>query len=136
MIAKLPTVETTLVEREISARAKAAKLRLRHDKVVRGLDGDLKAALTGVLPKGRSVLITVTAPIKLPSKTAAMLVSLVREGLPRGEVRKTVHGNRVRVRAISRPAANLPQVLTLVHNPESDAGLILDIAEERFRQRN
>jgi len=42
---KIPTVE-----REIGERGRAAKLRLRFDKVVRRLTGNLKATLASVLP--------------------------------------------------------------------------------------
>ncbi len=70
MTAKSRILTTTTIEREIGERARAAKLKLRFDRLVRRLTGDLKATLAGVLPEGQSVLITVTAPIKHPAKTA------------------------------------------------------------------
>ena len=56
----------TDLEREIAALAAAAKLRLRFDKVMVRLAGQLKAALGGSVPDGEAVIFTVTAPIKLP----------------------------------------------------------------------
>lgn len=45
MTAKSRILKTTTFEREIGERAKAAKLKLRFDTVVRRLTGDLKATL-------------------------------------------------------------------------------------------
>ncbi|HEY3852454.1 MAG TPA: hypothetical protein VGL87_15875 [Steroidobacteraceae bacterium] len=134
MAATSRILKTTPIEREIGERARAAKLKLRFDKVVRRLTGDLKATLAGVLPEGQSVVITVTAPIKHPAKTAETLENIVRDGLAHGELRKTIHGNKVRVRPITHVATNMPKVLAFVHNTESDARLILDIAESRLLQ--
>jgi hypothetical protein len=101
MTAKSRILKTTTLEREIGKRARAAKLRLRFDKVVRRLTGDLKALLAGVLPEGQSVVITVTAPIKHPAKIAETLENIARDGLVHGELCKTIHGNKVRVRPIT-----------------------------------
>ena len=127
-------VKTVTIEREIADSARAAKLKLRFDKVVRRVTGDLKTTLAGVLPEGRSVVITVTAPIKHPAKTAEALENIARDGLARGELCKMIHGNKARVRPITHVAMNMPKVLVFVHNAESDARLILNIAESRLLQ--
>ena len=136
MTATSRILKTVAIEREIGESARAAKLKLRFDKVVRRLTGDLKATLAGVLPEGRSVVITVTAPIKHPAKTAETLENIVRDGLARGELCKTIHGNKVRIRPITQVATNMPKVLAFVHNTESDARRILNIAEARLLQRD
>ena len=136
MTAKSRILKTVTIEREIGERARAAKLKLRFDKVVRRLTGDLKATLAGVLPEGRSVVITVTAPIKHPAKTAETLGNIVRDGIARCELCKTIHGNKVRIRPITQVATNMPKVLAFVHNTESDARRILNIAESRLLQRD
>ena len=136
MAAKSRILKTTTIEQEIGERARAAKLRLRFDKVVRRFAGDLKATLAGVLPEGQSVVITVTAPIKHPAKTAKTLENVVRDGVAHGDLCKTIHGNKVRVRPITQVTANMPRVLAFAHNKESDAGLMLDIAESLLLQRD
>lgn len=136
LIATSRTAKTTALEREIGEKARAARLKLRFDKVVRRLGGELKAALAGVMPDGQSVVITVTAPIKLPAKTAETVENIVRDGLAHGEICATIHGNQVRVRRIADVAANMPKVLAFVHNVESDAGQLLDIAEASLLQRD
>jgi hypothetical protein len=136
MTSKSRTLKITTVGREIGARARAAKLQLRFDRVVRRLTGDLKETLASVLPEGQSVVITVTAPIKYPAQTAETLEDIVRDGLALGELCKTIHGNKVRVRPITHVATNMPKVLAFVHNRESDAKLILNSAESRLLQRD
>ena len=136
MTAQSRILKTTTIEREIGERARAAKLKLRFDKAVRRLTGDLKATLAGVVADGQSVLVTVTAPIKHPAKTAEALANVVRDGLAHGELCKTIHGNKVRVRPITHVATNMPKVLAFVHNMESDPRLILQIAESRLLQRD
>jgi len=119
---------------EIADRIKAAKIRLRFDKVVRKLFDSLNAALAKNIPDGQSVVLTVTAPIKRPSETAVALAGLLRDGVPPMELRKAIYGNQVRVRPILGIGPRMPKVVILVHNPDSDPSLILAIAESRLRE--
>ncbi len=121
-----------MIEQQIIKRIRAAGLRLRFDKVVMGLVGDLKAALSNYVPEGQTIVFTLTAPIRLPGKTAAELEQLVREGLAGGELRSIIHGNEIRVRRVTGVSALMPKVAGFVHNPDSDAGLILDLAEREL----
>jgi len=129
------SADSPAIEREIAERAAAAKLRLRFDKAVVRLVGRLKAALAGIVPEDQTIIFTVSAPIRLPAKTAAALESLVRDGLPGGELRSIVHGNQVQVRRITGVPSSMPRVVGFVHNPESDAGLVLDLAKSRLLER-
>jgi hypothetical protein len=80
------------------------KPRLRFDRVALGLIGRLQAALRESVPDGEMVIVTITAPIWLASKTAAAVEDKVRTGLARRpaklEVKDTIHGNQVRVRLV------------------------------------
>jgi len=78
MAAKSPTIDANTIEREIVARLRAAKLRPRFDKVALPLVSELKAALASVVPEGQSVVFTISAPIRLPAKTAAALANMAR----------------------------------------------------------
>jgi len=120
------------IERDIAELAARASLHLRFDRVVLRVVGLLQTTLAEVVPEGQAVLFTVTAPIRRPAKTAAALESLVRRGLSGGEVRDTIHGNEVRLRRVTGVPAPKPRVLGFVHNPESDSGLLLDLAESRL----
>lgn len=58
MTAKSRTLTTITIEREIGERAREAKLKLRFDRVVRRLTGDLKA--TALARNGRSLHLGIT----------------------------------------------------------------------------
>lgn len=124
------------IEQQIAERIRDAKIRLRFDRVVVAVVSRVRAALANAIPESQAVIFTLTAPIKLPARTAAALESLVRDGLPDGEHRGTVHGNGVRVRRLTGLPRHRPKLLGFVHNPESDAGLILALAEARLRERS
>jgi hypothetical protein len=70
------------------------------------------------------VVLTVTAPIRLPAQTAAALESKVREYLARRtarvEVREKIHGNQIRVRLVKGLSGRMPKLIGFVHNPDSD----------------
>lgn len=136
MTAKSPAIEADVIERDIVGLITAAKLRLRFDKAVLRLVGSLKAALANVIPEEQTVIFTITAPIRLPAKTAATLENLVRNGVPDGERREAVYGNQVRIRWLTGVPTHMPKVLGFVHNRESDAGLILALAEARLLEQD
>jgi hypothetical protein len=132
MVAKPPVIDADMVEREIIARLRAAKLRLRFDKVALRLVGRLKAALASVVPEGQTLVFTISAPIRLPAKTAAALEDMVRPAPPGAERHEIVHDNTVRTRRLKGVSKHMPKVLGFVHNVESDAGAILALAEARL----
>jgi hypothetical protein len=71
-------VDVTAIKQKIAERGSLAKPRLRFDRVALGLVADLQAALRESIPIGQTVIVTVTAPIRLPSKTAAALEEKIR----------------------------------------------------------
>ena len=135
MPAKSPVLDNDPVEREIVARLRAAKLRLRFDRVALRVVGRLKAAFAN-FPEGQTVIFTISAPIRLPAKTAVALEEMLRSGSPGAQRRKTVHDNEVRTRRLTGVPKHMPKVLGFVHNVELDAGAILDLAEARLLDQN
>jgi hypothetical protein len=136
MVAKSPVIDADTVEREIVARLRAAKLRLRFDKVALRLVGRLKAALAGAVPEGQTVIFTISAPIRLPGKTAEVLETMIRSDPPDAQRREIVHDNEVRTRRLRGVPERMPKVLGFVHNVESDAGAILALVEARLLDPN
>ena len=112
--------------------------RLRFDKVVLRLVGGLQAALGEVVPDGQAVMLTVTAPIRLPGKTAAALESKIRNCLARRSakvgIEETIHGNQVRLRIVKGVSAKASKVIGFVHNPETDAEALLDLTQSLLQQ--
>ena len=126
----------TAIEQEMAQRLAAARIRLRFDKVVVRLVRDLKAALGEVTPEGEAVIFTVTAPIRRCAKTRLAMEALVRAGLPDGGLSTAIEDNQVRLRRVTGVPARRPRVVGFVHNPESDAGFILDLVESHLLGRS
>jgi hypothetical protein len=118
-----------ITETQIAERLRAAKIRLRFDRVVRSLSVTLQTALSGAVPARQSVVFTLTAPIRRPAETSASLESLFRERGAGVDLRRTIHGNHIRMRTMAGVAKHASKVLVLVHNPDADSSQILAIAE-------
>jgi hypothetical protein len=136
MVAQFPASDDDMIEREIIALLRAANLRLRFDKVALRLVGGLKVALASVVPEGQTVLFTISAPIRLPGKTASALEHMARCVPPDSERREIVHGNEVRIRRLRAVRKDMPKALDFVHSAESDAGAVLAWAETRLLDPN
>jgi len=109
-------------------------LRLRFDKVVTRLIDRLQGALGGTVPAGTTVLLTVTAPIRVPSETAASLETkirmLLRRGVPGRDTATRMCGNRVRIRFSRHESARAPKLIGFAHHAESDPLLLLNLTQE------
>jgi hypothetical protein len=126
-------VEVAVIAPGRAQRDERARPRLRFDRVVLRLVGGLQAALSGAVPDGEAVLLTVTAPIRLPAKTATALETTIRDGLAHGsppaEVRETIHGNQVRVRFVQGVSRRTSKLIGFVHNPDPDPEVLLDLTQ-------
>ena len=131
---KRVAVDITTLKRRGTGHGDDARPRLRFDKVVTRLMERLQATLGESVPDGMTVLLTVTAPIRLPSKTAAALEDKIRTLLGRRSARRdekaTIHGNRVQVRLSRGESERAPRMIGFVHNPESDPLLLLNMTGE------
>jgi hypothetical protein len=80
------------------------------------------------------MVLTITAPIRLASKTAvaleARLPMLSARRSPRRDRLFTVHGNRVRVRLLTHVSAQAPRSIGFVHNGDSDPVLLMNLTRE------
>ena len=75
-------VEVTTTKQRIADRGGLTKPRLRFDRVALRFVRRLQEALSASVPDGRTLILTITAPIRVPSKTAAALEDNIRD-LPR-----------------------------------------------------
>jgi hypothetical protein len=125
-------VNITSIKRRMIKWDDLAKPRLRFDKVVLRLLGSLQSGLHQAVPDGKTLIVTVTAPIRLPGKTANALEDKIRSSLAhrpgRLELNDTVHGNRVRVR-LAKSFRGTSKVIGFVHNPDSDPGALLGVTD-------
>jgi hypothetical protein len=131
---KRVAVHITTLKRRGTGQGDAAKARLRFDKVATRLIERLRATLGEIVPDGMTVLLTITAPIRLPSKTAASLEekieSLLGRGSPGRDEKDTIHGNRVRIRLLKDESGRAPKMIGFVHNSDSDPLLLLNMTRE------
>jgi hypothetical protein len=78
------------------------------------------------------VILTITAPIRLPSKTSAALEDKIRVCLARRsaqEVKDTIHGNQIRVRLVKGVSRQMSKVIGFVHNPDSDPDVLFRLTQ-------
>jgi hypothetical protein len=131
---KRVAVDITTIKQRGIGRGNATKPRLRFDKVATGLIERLQATLGQTVPDGITVLLTITAPIRLPAKTAASLEDKIQTLLGRGssgrDERDTIHGNRVHVRFLTFQSKRAPKMIGFVHNADSGPLLLLNMTRE------
>lgn len=81
-----------------------------------------------------TLLFTVTAPIRVPGKTATELTDRVRVRLERRNItaatRYTIQGNAIRVRLVNGRHKGESNVLGFVHNPEVNVKQLFDEVQE------
>jgi hypothetical protein len=132
------TVAKTRISLEIAAvgsrnagRGTPAKPRLRFDKVAVRFVDDLRSALHEAVPNGKTLVLTVTAPIRQSGKTAAAFAERMRDGMARRsarlDIRETIEGNQIRARLVK--AAGPAKVIGFVHNPGVDGTVLLGAAQ-------
>jgi hypothetical protein len=123
-------VQLTAIKWRTSGRGSPTKPRLRFDRVALAFVRRLQDSLRQVVPDNKTVILTVTAPIWLPSKTAAALEDKIRNCLARGsaqaEVRDTILGNQIRVRVVKGGSRHTSNVIGFVHNDDSNPDVLLD----------
>ncbi len=122
-----PGCDVAILKRHGKSEGDSARPRLRFDKVVIRLMEHLRAAADKIVPDGTTVLVTVTAPIRLPSKTAASLEDIISLGR---DATETIHGNGSRIRFVRNKSAGAPKLIGFVHNPDTDPVVFFNMTTE------
>jgi hypothetical protein len=125
-------VEVAVLERRIARVSNAVPPRLRFDRVVYRVFRNLGAALSSSIPSDRTAMVTITAPIRVPAKTVAVLTERTRMLLGRRSSRPqladTVHGNQIRIR-IMPGGQGTPRLFGFVHNRGSDPTSLFTLSQ-------
>ena len=128
-----------MVRTENRVKLAATKPRLRFDKVAVGLIRRLDDALRDAIADGETVIVTVTAPVRLASKTGASLEEKIAALLAqrkRVDFKATMHGNHVSVRIVTSGTAS-KKLIGYVHNPDPGADdVLLDETEAQIHIGN
>jgi hypothetical protein len=121
----------------VAIRAKAArasrtmKPRLRLDRVALGLMDRLRVAVEASVPEDRTIIVTITAPIRLASKTAASMASSIRRRLARraaaGRSIHNIHGNTIQIWILPRAGAMTSKLVGFVHNPDANPRILIEV---------
>ena len=131
-------LDVTAIDQMVAERGGLAKPRLRFDQVALRLVRGLRAALSEAAPDGEAVVLTVTAPIREPAKTAAELESRIRGCLTgrsaEREFEETIHRNQIRVRLVKGVPSLGSKVIGFVHNPDCDRDVLLDLAQSLLQR--
>lgn len=131
---KRVAVDITTLKQRGTAQGGTTKPHLRFDKVATRLMEPLQTALGETVPDGMTVLLTITAPIRLASKTAAALEhkiqALLGHSSPGRDERDTIYGNRVRIRLLRDETGGAPRMIGFVHNPDTDPLLLMSMTCE------
>lgn len=100
-----------------------SKLGLRFDSVVVRLLGNLRIVVEQTAPKGKTVIMTISAPIKHPKKTGIKLVEHINElyDLKHKDTSVTVFQNSVQLRLIETSSMHTHKFVGFVHNPRTDS---------------
>jgi hypothetical protein len=115
-------------------RLSITKLGLRFDKVVVRLLENLRTFVEQDIQNKGTILMTLTAPIKIPSKTEQEIKrhikNLFDSGVQHRDKELTVFKNEVRFRLVDPSTKNTTKFIGFVHNPGSDPKLLLDLASQ------
>lgn len=115
------------------------KLGLRFDRVVVRLLGEIRQSIEQYVPKDMTVIMTITAPIKHPAKTADEVTKEIRDHLKsgaQGEDRALmIFDNNVQLRIANSFPKQTTKFVGLVHNPDVEATMLLDLAAQWLNKK-
>jgi hypothetical protein len=134
VVGKRVAVDITTLKRRGTGLGNTAKLRLRFDKSATKLIERLQATLGETVPDGTTVLLAITAPIRLRSKTTASLEDKIQILLglrSSGRIEKEmIHGNRTQIRLLRGESERAPKMIGFVHNSDTDPLLLFNMTRE------
>ena len=130
-------MDVVSVASQVPRRTKVDPPRLRFDRVVLRVFSDLRGALQDALPGGVTVVITLTAPIRLASKTTAAIETNVRKLLEKGASKasttRTIETNEVRVQVLRGKKTATSPLIGFVHNRDSDPAILFSLTRALLR---
>jgi hypothetical protein len=99
---------------------------------------DIRQSIEQHVPKNLIVIMTITAPIKHPAKTAEDVANKIRDYLE-SRMRQqdsilTVFENNIQIRIAKSNSNSTEKFVGLVHNPDIDATMLLDLAGQWVRK--
>jgi hypothetical protein len=123
-------VDIAVVAQRRLGRNRLAKLRLRDDVVARRVLRDLESALRKHVPTGKTVILTLGAPIKEPKRLVValteMLLTCLAGGIEDVKGKKTILGNRVQFGILGDNLQWNSKVIGFVFSGDLKLGVLVD----------
>ena len=117
-----------VLSQQSSRQKSVTKVRLREDKVAQRVLRDLESALHAHVPAGKSVILTLGAPIKVSRKLVIALTDVLVTYLESGSVevdeKRTILGNRVRFRVLRLTSKWPAKVIGFVFTGDPAPGVL------------
>lgn len=115
-----------------SARARrSAKPHLRLDRVALEVVSRVRTAIQGHVPDGRTIVVTITAPIRLAARTATSLSSRILSRVSgRARTERSlhrIHGNRIQIWILQGAIGTTSRLVGFVHNPDVDPRIFIEV---------
>jgi hypothetical protein len=111
-------------------RNRMAKPRLRDDAVARRVLRDIETALRQHVPTGKTVILSLGAPIKEPKRLVVVLTEMLLTALAGGigdiEGKKTILGNRVQFRILGDNLQWKSRMIGFVFSGDPKLGVLVD----------
>lgn len=103
--------------------------RLRFDRTAVGLVRRLQANLAKSVPDGKTLIVTITAPIRQDSRTGAAIEDKIRSlfATRRSQLKALIYGNRVQVQILKGGGSRTSKLIGFVHNPEPSPRLLFEV---------
>jgi hypothetical protein len=109
-------------------RKRVAKARLREDKTALRVLRNIEGALRPCVPDGKTIILTLGAPIKVPKQVVGALTDVLLAYLERGaeevEEKKAILGNRVRFRVLNHDSRWNAKVIGFVFSGDPEPGML------------
>jgi hypothetical protein len=114
---------------EVTAFRRVKEPRLRFDRTAVGFVRRLRATIAKIVPEGKTLVVTITAPIRQDSKTGLVLGDRIRRLLAtkRTQLKAKIHGNRIQAHVLAGGSSRTSRVIGFVHNPEPDPTALLKV---------
>jgi hypothetical protein len=123
-------LDVVAIRAQAGRASRTMKPRLRLDRVALGLMDRLRVAVEASVPEDRTIIVTITAPIRLASKTAASMASSIRRRLARraaGRSIHNIHGNTIQIWILPRAGAMTSKLVGFVHNPDANPRILIEV---------
>jgi hypothetical protein len=123
-------IDIAVLRWQRSGRKPVSKARFRDDAVARRVLRDLETAVRGHVPDGKTLVLTLGAPIKEPKKVLAALteelLTYLQSGAENAEKKRTLFGNRVRFLMASDGLRSNSKLAAFVFSGDPKPGVLLN----------